>query len=246
MVDDIPIDRTDYARIIGKLMHLMVYCRPDISFALGKLAQHMANPMERHGQGVKQLLNYVRSTAGLRITYGTESARLIGYSDADQAADKSDRKSHLGNVFTFAGGPISWQSKKQKSVAISTTDAEYMALSECSRQAIWLPRLFKDLGYPQYALAPSDRASIKALDTEQTKLQLKGDNMASIQLVKNNRVSERSKHIDVAYHFIRDLQQQGLIDVSYVPSSEMLADGLTKPLDRIKFAEFIRLLGMHQ
>ena len=121
--DDKPIDRTDYARIIRKLMHLMVYSRPDVAFALRKLAQFMSNPTERNGHGVKALLRYIRSTADLEIIYGSGPAKLTGYSDADFAADKTDRKSTLGQVFMFASGPISWASKKQRSVATSTTDA---------------------------------------------------------------------------------------------------------------------------
>ena len=239
------IDKTEYARIIGTLMHLMVYTRPDIAFALGKLSQFMKDPTAKHGHGIKALLRYIRSSCDRKITYGKGEPKLIGFSDADYAADKADRKSTLGQVFMFAGGPVSWASKKQKSVATSTTEAEYMALSECSRQALWFKHLFEELGYPTYAMDANDLLSLRTPDNEQAKIELKGDNMASLKLVKNNQVCGRLKHIDVAYHFIRNLQQDGQIDVSYISTDDMIADGLTKPLGKVKFQRFVDLLGMN-
>jgi len=119
-----------------------------------------------------------------------------------------------------------------------------MALSECSRQAIWLSHLFKELGYPKYAVNQDNNVDLRTPTTEQTMIELKGDNTASIRLVKNNQISERLKHVDVVYHHIRDLQQKGQINVSYIPTDDMTADGLTKPLAKIKFQRFLDLLGM--
>ena len=237
------VDKTEYQRVIGLLMHLMVYTRPDIAFALSKLSQFMSYPAEHHAQGAKALLRYVRSTADMKVTYGAQAATLVGFSDADYAADKTDRKSTLGQVFMFAGGPISWASRKQKSVATSTTEAEYMALSECSRQAIWLAQLLKELGHPEH-INESLQVDLRSLKTGQTCVELRGDNMGSIKLVKNAQVGERSKHIDVAYHYIRELQKKKRVNVTYTPTDRMTADGLTKPLERIKFALFLELLGM--
>ena len=204
----------------------------------------MKEPVEHHGQGLKKLLRYVRSTADLEITYGKGEARVVGYSDADHAADKSDRKSTMGQVFMFAGGPITWSSHKQKSVSTSTTEAEYMALSECSKQAIWLKNLFHEIGYVQHLGQAIHKAILKTKDTPQTQLELRGDNRGSLQMVKTKQISDRSKHIDVAYHHIRDLQKSGKIDVGYVPTDEMIADGLTKPLSKVKFDGFLKLLNM--
>ena len=238
--DEIRVDKTEYQRVIGMLIHLMVYSRPDISFALGKLSQYMSDPAVRHSHGVKGLLRYIRSTAELGITYkGGSEIQLIGYSDADYAADKSDRKSTMGQVFMLGGGPISWSSRKQKSVSTSTTEAEYMALSECSRQAVWLTGLLNELCYSKYV-----NGQISTKDIQQTQVELKGDNQGSISLVKNRQVSERSKHIDVAYHYVRDLQRNGKINVSYIGTNDMIADGLTKPLAHTKFDRFLQLLGM--
>lgn len=132
--DDPRIDSTNYARVISKLIHAMVYTRPDIAFSLGKLYQFMSDPAEYHGHGMKTLLRYMRSTVNRKIKYGGElPPSLTGFSDADYAADKTDRKSTLRQVFMFAGGPVSWASKKQRLVATLTTDVEYIALSEYSR-----------------------------------------------------------------------------------------------------------------
>lgn len=245
--DEELIDSTDYSRVIGKLMHMMVYTRPDIAFALGRLAQFMSNPAVRHGHGVKALLRYLRSNPDMPIVYqgdDNEAIQLVGYSDADYAADKSDRKCIMGQIFMLGGGPISWASRKQRSVSTSTTEAEYMALSECSRQAVWLTSLFTELGYPELINPMHKQASVSTIDNPEAMMELKGDNNGAIALVKNRQVSERSKHIDVAYHYIRDLQRQGRIDVSYISTNDMKADGLTKPLAVQKFSRFLELMGM--
>ena len=241
------VDRTDYQRATGHLMHAMVYTRPDIAFALGKLSQFMSDPAERHAAGMKHLIRYLRSHADLSIVYnGNESStiRLVGYSDADYASDKTDRKSTMGQIFMLAGGPISWASRKQRSVSTSTTEAEYMALSECSRQAVWFTHLFTELGYPEIVSPTSNQISINISENPEVTMELKGDNNGAISLVKNRQISERSKHIDVAYHYIRELQQSKRVDVGYVPTDEMRADGLTKPLAKQKFQLFINLIGM--
>ena len=106
------IDKTEYARIIGTLIYLIVYIRPDIAFALGKLSQFMKDPIARHGHGIKALLRYIRLSCDRKITYRKGNPKLIGFSDADYAVDKTDRKSTLGQVFMFAGGLVSWASKK--------------------------------------------------------------------------------------------------------------------------------------
>lgn len=241
------VDRIDYSRVNGQLMHTMVYTRPDIAFTLCKLSQFMGDPTVRHAQGMKHLLRYLRSHPSLCITYCGKNngpLQVVGYSDADYAADKSDRKCTMGQVFMLAGGPISWASRKQRSVSTSTTEAEYMALSECSRQSIWLANLFTELGYPGIIGPVSKTMNINTKENPEVTMELKGDNNGAIALVKNRQVSERSKHIDVAYHYIRELQQKRRVNVSYVPTNEMVADGLTKPLAKQKFQQFIEMMGM--
>ena len=145
-------------------------------------------------------MRYIRSIADLGITYrGGDDVQLIRYFNANYTADKTDRKSIIGQVFMLGGGPISWLFRKQKSVSISITEAEYIALSECLRQAVWLRGLLNKLGYSKYV-----NRKILTRDTQQTQVELKGNNQGSISLVKNRQVSERSKYIDIIYYYIRE------------------------------------------
>ena len=154
--------------------------------------------------------------------------------DADYAADKSDRKSTSGYIFTLGGGAVSWASKKQRSVSTSTTEAEYLALSMCSKHAVWIGELLREIGFPQY------------LGDCAWTTQLKGDNQSALALVKNPQVNDRTKHIDVAHHHIRDLQGKKKIQIDYIPTDQMVADGFTKPLRKPQFNDFVNRLGMVQ
>jgi len=241
------IDQRDYQHAIGSIMYAAIHTRPDIAFAVGRLSQYLSDPAKHHGQALKSLLKYLRSTIDKGIVYGSSgSSNLVGYSDSDYATDKLDRKSILGYVYMLGGGPISWISRKQKSVATSTTEAEYMALSTCAKEGLWIIQLLKDMGYTKYLGDDLNRVSIvEDVNHEaNSPAQLKGDNQAALTLVKDAHIHERSKHIDVAYHHVRDLHQRNLIQVAFVPSAEMVADGLTKPLPRDKYNEFIKQLGL--
>ena len=255
--DDERIDPKDYQHKVGKLMWAAIQTRPDISFSIGRLSQYLSDPAIHHGQALKTLLRYIRSTVDYGIVYGKGldisgslniNSKLKAYSDSDYAADKLNRKSILGYVYMFGGGPISWMSRKQKSVATSTTEAEYMALSTCAKEGLWIAQLLKDMGYDKYLGNKLNQVTI----TEDIKhkahspVQLLGDNQAANLLVKDAHIHERSKHIDVAYHHIRDLHKRNLIQLDYIPSADMVADGLTKPLPGDKFKRFITQLGLQR
>jgi hypothetical protein len=154
------------------------------------------------------------------------------YSDADWASDKTDRKSVSGFVVMFYGGPISWGSKKQRSVATSSCESEYMALAMCTKQGQWIAQIFRDLELGKYIGKNPDT------------VQMLGDNQGSLALVKNPHLHERSKHIDISYHFIRDLHERRRLDIAYIPTKDMTADGMTKPLQRAGFVRFRELLGV--
>jgi hypothetical protein len=233
--EDERTDTRDYQERIGSVMFPMVYTRPDTAFATSKLARFMSDPTKVHARVLKGLMRYYRSTADLQIKYGPEglsAKQVLGYSDADFAADKSDRKSVIGTVFMFAGGPISWASRKQRSVATSTTEAEYIALSTTAKQGVWIAQFLKDIGYARY------------ISKNQHTVQIYGDNQSSLALVQNPHLHERSKHIDIAYHYVRELQENNHINVTYIPSKDMLADGLTKPLARDQFERHRKLMGL--
>ena len=246
--DDKRIDQREYQQIVRSLMYAAIHTRPDIAFALGRLSQYLSDPAAHHGHALKTLLRYVRSTIDIGILYGAggnHGQGLIGYSDSDYAADRLERKSILGYVYMLGGGPISWMSRKQKSVATSTTEAEYMALSTCAKEGLWLVQLMKDIGFEKYF---SHNVNIRENLKHQadSPMRLKGDNQAAIQLAKDAHIHDRSKHIDVAYHHIRDLHKRNRIQVEYIPSGEMIADGLTKPLNKPIFNLFIGQLGLQK
>jgi hypothetical protein len=198
-------------------------------------------------KALKVLLRYLRSTVDLGIVFGNSGSQdLIGYSDSDYAMDKQDRVSILGNVFLLGGGPISWMSRKQKSVATSTMDAEYMAMCACAKQSQWLALVLRDMGHDH--LIGSNPFQPKINEEMRfaigSPVLLKGDNQAALSLVQDAHTHDRSKHIDVAYHYVRDLHKKQRIKVSFVGTRDMVADGMTKPLPGSQFERFVGQLGL--
>ena len=217
---------------IGCLMFLMVGTRPDIAFAIGKLAQHCADPRESHWSGVKRVLRYLRGSQRLGLVFCKDDldTELHGYSDADWGGCLKSRKSTSGYVFKLCGGPISWASRKQTVVAKSTCEAEYIALSEACKEAAWLRRFHADvLGA-----------------TADPTLRIGCDNAGTIAFAQNESTNRRNKHIDITYHFVRDAVQRKLVNLYHCPTAEMPADILTKPLGRMLFQKFVGLLGLSE
>eukprot|EP00168_Porphyra_purpurea_P003952 TRINITY_DN1457_c0_g1_i3.p1 TRINITY_DN1457_c0_g1~~TRINITY_DN1457_c0_g1_i3.p1 ORF type:complete len:899 (+),score=181.15 TRINITY_DN1457_c0_g1_i3:879-3575(+) len=202
--------------------------RPDISFAVGRLARYVSAPTQAHWAAGKAILRHLQGTKDLAIEYGTESA-LTGYHDADYAADLDTRRSTTGAVFLFNGGAISWTSKMQKSVATSTTEAEYMAAAMAAKEAIWLQRLLGELG--------NDHGPVV----------LNCDSQGAVAMMRNLVSSPRTKHIDVAYHFVREMVEAGKLEVANVKTSDMTADVLTNalPIDgHVKCREAMGLINI--
>lgn len=132
----------------------------------------------------------------------------------------------------FYGGPISWSSKKQRSVATSSCESEYIALATCTKQGQWIGQILRDLNFAKY------------VGKDPRMVQMYGDNQGAIALTQNAHLNERSKHVDICYHFIRDLAEKGHLRVDYIPTDEMIADGMTKPLQRVKFERFKEQMGL--
>lgn len=224
-----PVDATQYRSVVGSLRYL-VHTRPDIAFAVGYVSRFMENPTQEHMKAVKHILRYVRGTMTFGCHYGRagdDVLQLTGYSDSDMAGDVDDRKSTTGVLYVFGRNLVSWQSQKQKVVALSSCEAEYIAATTASCQGIWLSRLLGEL-----------------MEKEVKKFVLKVDNKSAISLSKNPVYHDRSKHIDTRYHFIRDCVEEGRIAIEHINTDEQLTDILTKPLGRIKFLEMRRKLGM--
>ena len=217
-----------YREAVGCLMYLAVATRPDIAFAVSHVSQYLEKPEERHWSMVKRILKYVKGSTPLGIQYevAQDIGELEGYSDADYASDSTTRRSVSGILFKYSGGAISWASRKQQSVSLSTTEAEYVAASEAARNAIWLNRMFSEL------------APLKKVP------RLLVDNASAIRLAKNPEFHKRSKHIDIRYHFVRERVQEGELVVEYVRSKDQAADILTKPIPRVQFEELRSLVGM--
>lgn len=223
-----PVDKTLYRSVIGSLRYL-VHTRPDIAYAVGVMSRYMEAPTTEHMTGVKQILRYVKGTMNLGCVYMKEQSKeeLIGYSDSDLAGDVDDRKSTTGVMYFLGRSPITWVSQKQRVVALSSCEAEYIAGTAGACQGVWLGRVLNNLRGDN---------QIKAL--------LMIDNKSAIALAKNPVFHDRSKHIDTRYHFIRECVMNGDIKVEHVSTEIQLADLLTKPLGRQRFVELREMIGM--
>ncbi|CAN6328560.1 unnamed protein product [Urochloa humidicola] len=177
-----------YQSIVGSLRYL-VHTRPDLSFAVGFISRFMERPIEEHLQAVKRVLRYVAGTLEYGLRYGQQSGtmRLLGYCDADLAGDIDTRKSTSGAMFFLRPCLVSWQSLKQHVVALSSCESEYVAATTAATQAIWVARLLGEI-----------------LGWELDVVELRVDSKSALALAKNPVFHERSKHIDVRFHFITD------------------------------------------
>ena len=210
--DDV-CDQPMYQAIVGCLLYLATKTRPDIAYAVSSVARFSAKPNKLHWIAVKRILRYLKGTIQFGLNYRRDAPSVItGYSDADWAEDTSDRKSTSGYVFMMAGAAISWKSNKQTCVALSTAEAEYIALSAATQEAIWLQHLTRDL-----------------LIEGSQKTKIFEDNQSAICLSKTQSVHGRTKHIvDIKYHYVRDMVETGNIQLEYCASENMIADILTK------------------
>jgi hypothetical protein len=220
------MEKIPYASAVGSLMYAMIATRPDIAFAVGVVSRYMSNPGKKHWQAVKGVLRYLKATRNMRICYGSQELSVKGYTDSDYAGDLDNRRSTSGYVFTMAGGAVSWRSRLQTCVTQSTTEAEYVAASEACKEAIWLGRLVTDLGVKEDAPM------------------LHCDSQSAIQLARNPVYHSKTKHVDVKYHFIREMLEDKQIQLVKVHTTENPADLLTKGLPPESFAHCRKLLGV--
>ena len=216
-----------YKQLVGSLLYLSVTSRPDIAYTVGVLARYMSKPTMQHWQAAKGLLRYLAGTANYNITFGaSEDASFKGYCDADYAGDIDSRRSTTGYVFVLNGGAVSWSSKRQQTVAASTTEAEYMAAAAAVKEGLWIRKLLADL------------------DLNIGTVNIMADNQSAIKLLRNPISSVRSKHIDVMHHFARERVQRNEVAFRYTPTSNMLADMLTKPVNEAKHLLCCRGMGL--
>jgi hypothetical protein len=198
--------------------------RPDCQYAVSTLAQFSANLGKAHFEAVKRVLRYLKGTADFGLTFGGsgEGVDLIGWTDSDWAQDTDSRRSVGGFVFDVAGGSVSWPSKKQPTIALSTVEAEYMAGSNATQEVIWLRTLLEDCGFTQ-----AEATTIHA------------DNQGCIALSRNPVSHSRAKHIDIRHHFIRELVENSEVDLKFCSTKDMAAEIFTKPLARDHSRSFV-------
>ena len=225
-----PLDPSvPYRQAIGSLMYLMISTRPDIAYSIRCLSQYCENPEEKHWAAVKRVFRYIRGTSTKGILYdGNKHIEPIGYSDSDYAGCKESRKSTSAYIFLIAGGAVSWKSKKQTCIATSSCEAEYIALCFAAKEAIWLSRIVQD---------------IRSLDKSKA-ISIGVDNEGAIVMANNAVINDRSKHISVQYHFVREAVKNSQITLRREPSHNQLADPLTKPLARILHSKHSKAQGI--
>ena len=202
-----------YKEAIGSLIYLMMCTRPDITYAVGQAARFSQNPEKAHWSAVKRILSYLSGTLNHGILFSSKGRAHYGFTDADYAGCLDSRKSTSGFLFLHLGGAVAWGSHRQTCTATSTTEAEYIAASDATKEAIWLRRLL---------------IQIDSFPTNPVRLMC--DNQSSIRLVHNPVHHNRTKHIQIRFHFIREKQEKGEIDIVYVTTTHQLADIFTKPL----------------
>src|SRR6187200_353775 len=217
--------KVPYASAVGSLMNAMVCTRPDIAQAVGVISRFMSNPGKDHWEGVKWLLRYLKGTSDVCLVYRKKEAVLEGFTDANLGGCEDSGKSTTGFVFTIGGTSISWMSRLQKSVALSTTEAEYMAIAEAAKELVWLKSFLAELGL------------------QQDNCVLHCDNESAVHLAKNPVFQSRTKHIQMRYHFIRELITDGMVNLQKILGTENPADMFTKVVTTEKLRLCMALTG---
>lgn len=217
-------DTYNYRELVGSLMYIAVCTRPDISHAVSYLSQFNNCFGEVHWKAAKRVLRYLKGTINLSLVFSKGGMDITAYADADWASNNIDRRSYTGYVFLLGKSIISWESKKQRTVALSSTEAEYMALSDTCKEALFIRKfLFEMLGV-------------------MAKITILNDSQSAIKLCKNFMFHSRTKHIDIRHHFIKEIVNDGIVEVKYMSTNNMLADVLTKPLNKNLHCKFTNLL----
>jgi hypothetical protein len=224
--DKADLSRLPYRSLIGSLMYIAIGTRPDIAFAVSKLSQFLDCYRRVHWQAAIRVLQYLKGTRHLRLLLGGPSFNLVGFSDSSWA-EEDTRRSHMGYCFSAGSGVVSWSSRRQATVAGSSTEAEYIAISEASRESVWLRCLLREL-----EILPEGPTTLFC------------DNNGAIALSFDQAFHARVKHVDVQYHFIREQVESKGILVKRVPSAENVADIFTKPLGRPLFEKHRARLGL--
>jgi hypothetical protein len=207
-------------------MYAMVCCCPDLSYAMNHISRYMSNPGKEHWRSVQWIFRYLRGTADSCLKFERTDKGLIGYVDSDYAADLDRRRSLTGYVFNVGSCAVSWRATLQSVVALSTTEAEYMTICDACKELIWLKGLYAELCGVESCIS------------------LHCDNQSEIYLIKDQMLHERTKHIDIKYHFVRDVIEEGKLKVCKISTHDNPADMMTKPVPVAKFELCSSLVGL--
>lgn len=240
-------DQKEYQEIVGSLNYAAIATRPDISFAVGVLGRYASDPAKRHMVMARRVMRYLSRTVGYRLNLGIregvkEPFKTIAlYTDSDFAGDPNSMKSTTGMVIRDRyGSIIAWQSKKQSITAKSTADAEYIASATSIDEGVWMHKLDHEL----HQSSPVTRHFPSQSSKKRESLPVYSDNQAN---VKNANIGEHqtpSKTVGVKFHWIKDQVRDGTITITYIPTTEMIADGFTKVYGKVKQAELVEKLGL--
>lgn len=226
--DQNALSKIPYCSLVGCLLYLAIGTQPDIAYPVQQLSQFLDNYSFLHWHAAIRVVRYLKGTKDLKLHLGgNNEVNILGYMDSDWANCLDTRHSIGGYTFNLGSGTISWAAKKQKTVAASSCEVEYMAAFEAAKEAIWLRSLFTGIN-----ISPAGAMSIFC------------DNNAAISLSEDPLLHTCVKHIDTNYHFLRERVQSSEIALSYVPTKENIADIFTKLLERIQFARLCQFLGL--
>lgn len=222
------MSRTPYRSLVGSLMYLAIGTRPDISYAVQQLCKFLDSYGPVHWEAAKRVVRYLKGTRSSQLVLGGDHvARLLGYTDSDLASCVDTRRSVSGYCCSLGLGAITWSARQQKTVSLSTCEAEYIAASEAGKEITWIRMLLDELGFPQTSASP-----------------LMCDNNGAIVLTEDASYHAKVKHIDIAYHSIRERVTRRQLKVHYVCSKDNLADIFTKALAKKDHGRLRSFLGL--
>lgn len=225
--ENVTSGQNPYQQLIGSLMYLAVLTRPDIAYSVSYLSQFNNCNNEEQWVYAKRVLRYLKKTKNIGLRYCKDgSVNIQGFVDSDWCSDINDRKSYTGFCFTMSGSVISWSCSKQKCISLSSTEAEYVSISEACKEAVYLRNLQYEITKKMY------------------KITLHNDNQSAHKLLVNPVFHNRTKHIDVRFHYCRDLITKDIVIVKYLCTADMPADLLTKSLSTVKHYKFMDALGI--
>jgi hypothetical protein len=220
-----------YANAIGSLMYAMMCTRPDVCYAVGLVSRFQSNLGQSHWKAIKRILRYFKGTTDYVLCYQGSNLRLFGYSDANWGSDLDKRKSTSRYAFLLNNGAITWSSKKQPCITLSTMEAEYVACSTAVQEAVWLRRFLQHLEIVTDAPNP---------------VTIHCDSTATLAYAKDPKYHGKTKHIDIRYHYIRDMVAQKEMVLKHISTSQMIVDPFTKPIARDAFQTHVKSLGLRR